>query len=51
MAKFGGFPGMGGANMNQLLRQAKKMQKEINEIIIPWIDNNIRPPGLVYRPV
>ena len=25
MAKFGGFPGMGGANMNQLLRQAQKM--------------------------
>ncbi len=25
----GGFPGMGGANMNQLLRQAKKMQDDM----------------------
>lgn len=32
-------------------QEQKLMQKEINEIIIPWIDNNIRPPGLVYRPV
>ena len=29
MAKFGGFPGMGGGNMNQLLRQAKKMQEDM----------------------
>ena len=25
----GGFPGMGGGNMNQLLRQAKKMQEDM----------------------
>ena len=30
MSKFGGFPGgMGGANMNQLLRQAQKMQADM----------------------
>lgn len=28
MAKFGGYPGMGG-NMNQLLRQAQKMQNDM----------------------
>ena len=28
MAKFGGYPGMGG-NMNQLLRQAQKMQADM----------------------
>lgn len=31
MAKFGGFPGMGGANMNQLLRQAQKMQADMEK--------------------
>ena len=30
----GGFPGMGGGNMNQLLRQAKKMQEDISELQI-----------------
>ncbi len=29
MARFGGYPGMGGANMNQLLKQAKQMQEEM----------------------
>ena len=30
MSKFGGFPGgMGGANMNQLLKQAQKMQADM----------------------
>ena len=27
MARFNGYPGMGGGNMNQLLKQAKKMQE------------------------
>ena len=31
MAKYGGFPGMGGANMNQLLRQAQKMQADMEK--------------------
>ena len=31
MAKFNGFPGMGGANMNQLLRQAQKMQADMEK--------------------
>lgn len=29
MGKFGGYPGMGGANMNQLLKQAQKMQADM----------------------
>lgn len=29
MARFGGYPGMGGGNMNQLLRQAQKMQADM----------------------
>ena len=29
MARYGGFPGMGGGNMNQLLRQAQKMQADM----------------------
>ena len=29
MARYGGFPGMGGGNMNQLLKQAKKMQEDM----------------------
>lgn len=29
MAKFGGFPGMGGGNMQQLMRQAQKMQADM----------------------
>lgn len=29
MARFGGYPGMGGANMNQLLKQAKQMQADM----------------------
>ena len=30
MARFGGYPGMGGGNnMNQLLRQAKQMQEDM----------------------
>ena len=29
MAKFGGFPGMGGGNMQQLMRQAQKMQNDM----------------------
>lgn len=29
MAKFGGFPGMGGGNMNNLLKQAQKMQADM----------------------
>lgn len=31
MAKFNGFPGMGGGNMNQLLRQAQKMQADMEK--------------------
>ncbi len=31
MAKFGGFPGGGMGNMQNLLRQAQKMQKEVQE--------------------
>lgn len=31
MAK-GGFPGMGGANMNNLLKQAQKMQKDMENM-------------------
>ena len=32
MARYGGgFPGMGGANMNQLLRQAQKMQADMEK--------------------
>ncbi len=31
MAKFGGFPGMGGGNMNNLLRQAQKMQADMEK--------------------
>ena len=27
MARFGGYPGMGGANMNQLLKQAKQIKR------------------------
>lgn len=29
MARFGGYPGMGGGNMNQLLKQAQKMQADM----------------------
>ena len=29
MARFNGYPGMGGGNMNQLLKQAKKMQEDM----------------------
>ena len=29
MAKGGGFPGMGGANMQQLMKQAQKMQQDM----------------------
>lgn len=29
MAKYGGFPGMGGGNMQQLMRQAQKMQADM----------------------
>lgn len=29
MSRFGGYPGMGGGNMNQLLKQAQKMQAEM----------------------
>ena len=30
MARFGGYPGMGGGNnMNQLLKQAKQMQEDM----------------------
>lgn len=31
MARFNGFPGMGGGNMNQLLRQAQKMQADMEK--------------------
>lgn len=31
MAKFGGFPGTGGGNMNNLLRQAQKMQADMEK--------------------
>ena len=31
MAKRGGFPGMGGANMQQLMRQAQKMQQDMEK--------------------
>lgn len=31
MAK-GGFPGMGGANLNNLMKQAQKMQKQMQEM-------------------
>ncbi|MBR4110215.1 MAG: YbaB/EbfC family nucleoid-associated protein [Clostridia bacterium] len=29
MARYGGFPGMGGGNMQQLMRQAQKMQADM----------------------
>lgn len=29
MARFNGYPGMGGGNMNQLLKQAQKMQADM----------------------
>ena len=29
MARHGGFPGMGGGNMQQLMRQAQKMQADM----------------------
>ena len=29
MSRFGGYPGMGGGNMNQLLKQAQRMQAEM----------------------
>ena len=29
MSRFGGYPGMGGGNMNQLLKQARKMQADM----------------------
>ena len=29
MSRFGGYPGMGGGNMNQLLKQAQKMQADM----------------------
>lgn len=29
MARFNGYPGMGGGNMNQLLKQAKQMQEDM----------------------
>ena len=29
MARFGGYPGMGGGNMNQLLKQAQKMHADM----------------------
>ena len=31
MAKGGGYPGMGGANMQQLMRQAQKMQQDMQK--------------------
>ena len=31
MARFGGYPGMGGGNMQQLMRQAQKMQQDMQE--------------------
>lgn len=31
-------------------QEQKLMQKEIDEVIIPWLDDNISPPSLVYRP-
>ncbi len=30
--KRGGFPGMGGKNMNQMMKQMKKMQREMEEM-------------------
>ena len=32
MARNGGFPGMGGGNMQQLMRQAQKMQQDMLRI-------------------
>ena len=29
MAKKGGFPGMGGVNMNNMMKQVQKMQKQM----------------------
>ena len=37
MAK-GGFPGMGGANMQQLMKQAQKMQEDVKKAIITLND-------------
>jgi len=31
MAKKGGFPGMGGGNMNNMMKQVQKMQKQMEE--------------------
>ena len=31
MGKKGGFPGMGGANMNNMMKQVQKMQKQMEE--------------------
>ena len=31
MAKFGGFPGAGMGNMQNILKQAQKMQREMQE--------------------
>ena len=31
MAKKGGFPGMGGVNMNNMMKQVQKMQKQMEE--------------------
>lgn len=31
MARKGGFPGMGGANMNNMMKQVQKMQKQMEE--------------------
>ena len=32
MARNGGFPGMGGGNMQQLMRQAQKMQQDMQRV-------------------
>ncbi len=32
MARGGGFPGMGGANMQQMMRQAQKLQQQMEKV-------------------
>ena len=43
MAK-GGFPGMGGANMQQLMKQAQKMQQDMQRMQAELHPRRIRKP-------
>ena len=45
MAKRGGFPGMGmPGNMNNLMKQAQKMQRQMEESAKSWRQQNLQQP-------